>query len=272
MSIKIKKYSGGFESFSEDKLRRSLMRAGADETLANNILVRVKKKLFNGITTKKIYKYAMRDLRRSSFVAATKYDLKFALMRLGPAGYAFEKYVAQVLAHHGYTVETNLILKGKCVEHEIDVAAKKGDEYILIECKHHEKPWIQCRIQTALYVRARFEDLQKIFTKVMLVTNTKFSRQAIDYGRCMGLELLGWRYPVEMSLERLIDEKHLWPVSILANLDKKIITNCIEENLLLMRDLQHLDIGEIKRRLKISGNKAKKIQQEVGEVLGTAKK
>ncbi|NJL44375.1 MAG: restriction endonuclease [Nitrosarchaeum sp.] len=268
MPVRIKKYSGEFEEFSEEKLECSLVRAGAQEGDAKAIVQKVARRISEGMETRVIYRMAMRELRRASFAAAARYDLKFGLMRLGPAGYAFEKYVAHVLKHHGYEVKLNQVIRGRCVEHEVDVAASKGDERILVECKHHEKPWVQCRIQTVLYVKARLDDLSQVFTKAMLVTNTKFSQQAIEYGSCAGVDLLGWRYPDQGSLEWLIDTKKLWPVSILTMADPRIIGLCIEAGLLLLRDVQALSVEELRVRLHLSRQKALRMKREVEEILG----
>ncbi|RME52132.1 ATPase [Candidatus Woesearchaeota archaeon] len=267
MVVHVRKYSGEVEAFSPGKLRRSLARAGATSEVADRVIAAVEKKLYEGISTKEIYRLAMRLLKKVDFPLAAKYDLKRGLMRLGPAGYAFEKYVAHILAHHGFSVETNKTVKGTCVEHEVDVVAEKKGEVYLVECKHHEKPWSMCRIQTALYVKARFDDVRHVFSKVLLVTNTKFSLQAIAYAKCAGVELLGWRYPPRASLEALIDKKQLWPISILSTLGRKEVSACIDEGLLLLRDVRLLGVDELKKRLKISKGLARKMLHEVSEIL-----
>ena len=44
-----------------------------------------------------------------------------------------------------------------------------------------------------------------------LVTNTKFSSDVIRYGNCVGMHLIGWKYPEDGGLEKLIDEANIYP-------------------------------------------------------------
>ena len=54
----ITKTSGAVVPFSEEKLRASLQRSGASKDIVDSILHDIKPKLFQGITTKKIYRMA----------------------------------------------------------------------------------------------------------------------------------------------------------------------------------------------------------------------
>ena len=46
-------------------------------------------------------------------------------MDLGPTGYPFEDYVAEILKTEGYQTQVRQVLEGNCVSHEIDVIAQK---------------------------------------------------------------------------------------------------------------------------------------------------
>src|SRR5688572_31482810 len=46
-----------------------------------------------------------------------------------------------------------------------------------------------------------------------VVTNTRFSTDAIQYGTCAGLNLLGWDFPKKKSLKEQIDTLGLYPVT-----------------------------------------------------------
>ena len=142
---------------------------------------------------------------------------------MGREGYAFEKLVSIILKKQGFSTSLNQIIKGKYIKHEIDVSAVKDNEKIMVECKHHNKPWLGTDIQTALYVYARFIDVKKSFTGPMLVTNTRFSRQVVTYSKGIGLKLMGWKCPKGDSLEYYIEKFKLYPITMLPNLNEKKI-------------------------------------------------
>ena len=91
-SIKVKKYSGESVDFERTKLIESLMKSGADSALANQIADEVEKRLFEGISTKKIYQIAYNRLKKRQRTSATRYKIKKAIMELGPSGFPFEQF------------------------------------------------------------------------------------------------------------------------------------------------------------------------------------
>ncbi|MCG2691829.1 restriction endonuclease, partial [Microgenomates group bacterium] len=159
MNIKVTKASGLLEPFSEDKIRRSLKRAGAQSQVIDKILAQLIGRLHDGITTRAIYQQVFALLNQYQAGQGYQYSLKDALMQLGPSGYPFEKFVARLLDYLGYQTQTNIIMKGKCINHEIDVVANKDRKQYLIECKFHNRPGTKTRSKDALGIQARFEDL-----------------------------------------------------------------------------------------------------------------
>jgi len=137
--IFVTKASNESAEFSENKLRNSMKRAGATDEEVDKIVKQVYDKLYQGISTKNIYKIAFSLLRGSSKHVAAKYHLKGAIMELGPSGYPFEKFIGAILSHQGYNIKIGQIVKGQCVQHEIDVIAEKKDEHIMIECKYQTR-------------------------------------------------------------------------------------------------------------------------------------
>src|SRR6185436_13429232 len=102
------------------------------------------------------------------------------------------------------------IMLGKCVPHEVDLYASHREQntFLAAELKYHNDPGYKTDLKVALYVKSRFED---IFTcdpkkqvcpidRGLLVTNTKFTSEAITYAECSGMELLGWGYPTDGTL------------------------------------------------------------------------
>ena len=100
----VTKNSGEQAEFSRNKLRRSLEKSGASKQDIQYIISEIEKMLYPGITTKEIYKKAFSLLRKKARPYAAKYKLKKALMELGPSGFPFEKYLAEVLRHEGYKI------------------------------------------------------------------------------------------------------------------------------------------------------------------------
>ena len=85
--VTVKKSSGESQDFSEEKLYHSLKNSGASEKDISEIISEIRKDLYEGITTKSIYRRAFRMLRRKVHATAGRYSLKNAIMELGPTGY-----------------------------------------------------------------------------------------------------------------------------------------------------------------------------------------
>lgn len=235
--INVVKASGEVESFSEENVIGSLIRAGSDRKLAEKIVSEIKPSLYQNIPTFEIYTAVMRALKREQRSLADRYDLKRAIMELGPTGYPFEKFIASVLGECGYKTLTNQIILGKCVSHEVDIVATNSRKY-LIECKFHNQPGYRTDIKVALYTYARFLDVkEKGFEVPWLVTNTKLTEDVKVYANCVGMKLTSWDYPGEESLRRLIDQSGLHPVTALTSISKKQKESLIERGIVFCRDL-----------------------------------
>jgi hypothetical protein len=234
--IFVTKASGTEDVYSEEKLRHSLSRSGVGEKLINEIISEVSPRLFNGIPTREIYRLAFDILRKRSSSHAGRYNLKRAIMALGPSGFPFENYIAAIFKWQGYTIQMKKILEGVCVSHEIDVLAENERHVLLIECKYHNSPGIFSDVKVPLYIQSRYRDVLGNWNKNSpkkplegwVVTNTKFSSDALRYGICAGLKLLGWNFPVKKSLSNLVDESGLYPITCLntlTNKEKELILN-----------------------------------------------
>lgn len=127
MHVLVTKADGGSEFFKVEKLRRSLRRAGANQSEVSEIVASIEKILHDGILTQEIYRQAFALLRDSKPPAATRYSLRRALFGLGPTGFPFEQFLGKLFEKDGYTTNTGIMLAGNCADHEIDVAAYKAD-------------------------------------------------------------------------------------------------------------------------------------------------
>ena len=247
LEIDIIKSSGEKAKFSLDKLRKSLKHSGADHNTIESILDKVKDELYTGITTYEIYNRAYALLKKQKSVFASKYKLKKAIYELGPTGFPFERFIAAILEHSGYKTRVGEIMQGICVTHEIDVIAEKNGTMTIIECKFHSEEGRNCNVKIPLYIHSRYNDVKahwekkKKETKTLdpgwVATNTRFTTDAIAYGKCSGLYLLSWDYPENDGLKDRIDRLGLYPITVstlLSNREKQFL---ISRDLVLCRQL-----------------------------------
>lgn len=245
--LHIRKASGDLVPFDEDRLKRSLERCGAGEELMNQIVEEIKMDLFEGMPTKIIYRKAFKLLRKKSHSTAAKYKLKRAIIELGPTGYPFEQFVGELLKYQGYDVEVGVSVKGHCVSHEVDVVAKNRSDQFMVECKFHSDQNRRCGVQVPLYIESRFNDIHrewrkrsgkgKSFKQGWIVTNTRFSEDAVQYGNCVGLTLIGWDQPRNGSLKERIDISGLHPITCLSSLSKNDKQNLLDQNIVLCKQV-----------------------------------
>lgn len=154
------KASGQKEPFNTKKFQNSLKRAGAsDKTIEK--LIRKIKKIPTLKTTQQIYYFALEELKKYSRPVAARYKIKEALQNLGPSGFPFEKFVAQLFEYQGYKAKNNVFIDGFCVDHEVDVVAQKDNKNYMVEAKFHQRQDLKTDVKVTLYVQARFEDILK---------------------------------------------------------------------------------------------------------------
>ena len=158
--MKIIKADKSLEEFEPEKLKNSLLKSGATKDLAEEIFLHIQKELRDGMSTSQIYKHASFLLKKQFRKVEVSYSLRKAVMELGPTGFPFERFVGEILKERGYEVKIGEILKGHCASHELDVVAYNENKLILVEAKYHNGLGTKSDIKTALYVKARFDDLK----------------------------------------------------------------------------------------------------------------
>lgn len=244
-AILITKSSGETEPFSRQKLLNSLQKAGAQRYLAEDIAKKIEWRLQEGMSTKEIYKRAFSLLGKVKKPLAARFSLKQAIFQFGPEGYPFEKFVGKILERQGYKVQVGQIIKGRCVQHEVDVIAEKENEHFLVECKFHNRQGLKSDVKVVLYVKARFEDIQdeliqrghKEFHEAWLVTNTKFTKDAVQYAGCTGINIIGWGYPEGRSLQDLIENTGLHPLTCLPSLPSTSKRRLLQKGIVLCQEI-----------------------------------
>jgi hypothetical protein len=220
----LKKADGSEEVFSEIKLARSLKRAGFNPETNPEIYGDVVRGAQQMGSTEDVYHNTLETLKRAEGSWAARYSLKRAVLALGPSGFPFEKFMAEVFRAHGATAVVNdVTLDGRCVTHEVDIVMNLQGKRIGIESKFHNSLGTKTDIKDMLYVTARYEDLAsarnaKVDTGC-LITNTRFTTHAARFASCKGVPAIGWEYPEGWGIQKLIETAHLHPVTSLTSLN-----------------------------------------------------
>lgn len=268
------KTSGEREPFSLTKLRRSLVRSGADEATVRMVISHITPELKDGMKTSAIYKHAFSILKKKKYPVAIRYSLRQAVMQLGPSGFPFEKFVAEVLKRKGYQARTGVVLSGFCVPHEVDILMEKGARHIFVECKFHNQQTVKSDIKTALYVHARFLDIKKrhdtnkettpTIHEGWLVTNTKLTTDAIAYAQCTGLTVISWDHPEQGNLQDLILETGVHPLTFLSSLSAREKNALLEQGVVMCRTLRESDAPLL--AIGLSKERIGKVTDEISKV------
>src|SRR3972149_7080531 len=271
------KADGKKEPYDEQKINSSFIKAGASPEIAIEATGIINKKVKDNMSTDEIYHKALGHLRVLEPGVALKYSLKRAIMDMGPEGFAFEKYIAKILREYGFSTEVGQFVSGYCVQHEVDVVAKKEDKICLIECKYHNSPGIKSDVKTALYIHSRFLDIEKasrekdnnnhISFEAWLVTNTKCKSDAIKYANCVGLKILAWHYPNVENLQYFIETKKLYPISILSTINEKQKEMLLDSDIILIKELDSYGTDNLVKLISVSQPQASKILNEASILL-----
>ncbi len=253
--ISVIKSDGSIQPFSQQKVLSSMMRAGIPQEIETLVLKHVKSKLYDNIPTSKIYQHVLEFLDTSSRpYSKARYSLKRAIMELGPTGFPFEDFVAEVLKALGYKTDLRQVLDGKCIKHEIDIIAQKQETKSIIECKFHNRVGNHTDVHVSLYTKARFDDLKDVhnFSDVWLVTNTKITTDALDYAMCNNMRVISWNYPQRQGLRDLIEKSHLHPITALTTISQNQKQNLLNNRVVLCKDISKnsklLGLSEGKKR------------------------
>ncbi|MCS7200896.1 MAG: restriction endonuclease [Patescibacteria group bacterium] len=263
------KANGEREPYQKEKIINSLQKIGAERGLIDEVISFLERTLPSTTTTKDIFNKIYSFLEGRNKKLRVKYNLKKAISLLGPAGYSFEKYFSKILEHHGYHVQTNIFLKGRCLSYEIDIFASREEIDYLIECKFHQFLNKKNDIKTILYVYGRYLDLREKFNKgvLWLVTNTKFTSETIKFANCYDIKLTSWNYPLTSNLPLLIETKHLYPVTILTCCYKKVFSQLVRADIILIEDLLNKERRFLKKITSLSDEELERIIKEAEMLL-----
>ncbi|SMO95340.1 Restriction endonuclease [Flavobacterium nitrogenifigens] len=272
--MKIIKHSGYKVPFDKDKLELSLKKSGAGIDLIKESLAEIEKQMYDGITTKEIYKLAFAALKKASSGHAARYNIRLALQMLGPAGFFFEKFVSRLYAADGFKTKINLTLQGKCVSHEIDIAIMKNNMISMVECKFHGGKEGSSDVKVPMYILSRFNDLKakkhiifsnsEVISSCIIATNNRFTKDAQDFANCSGISLLSWDYPPEHNLKNKIDKGALYPITCLTTLSIAEKEKLLILDQILVKDI--IDGPQNLYKIGLSENRVKNTLHEASQI------
>lgn len=260
--------AGGFrQEFDKEKVVKTCLRMGADTQLAREVAERIEDHLYDGIPTGKILQMIFRFMRKNKPEVGHLFDLRkgLSLMSSMPE---FEKFVQILLANYDFDVSPNRILRGKCGEHEVDAVAKKNGVTFFVEAKHHSSYHSPTGLDESRIARAVLEDVTEGYElgvtdlkidRAMIVTNTKYSDHAVIYGNCRNILQIGWSSPANGSLQSIIEEKKLYPLSCLRMLNFDLRTKLVYSGVVLIKQLFEKTPQEIAGKADLPPETVKKI-------------
>ncbi len=273
--MKIIKSSGERVDYDPQKIRETLLRTGADEKLVDRVVDRVSKRVTRDMATKRLFSIVRRELRRENRSLAQRYNLRNALIKLGPAGFKFEKYVSSILNAYDYAANVpDKDLVGLCVNHEVDVIAEKDGRRIMIEAKFRNRFGDKVRLKDTMATWSRYVDLLDgsrqngscpHLDEVWIVTNGSFSDRSLQFGICKGIDMVGWSTK-EHSLATLVDHASLYPITVIDGLRQWELDKFADIGLMLCREVATKDAGRLSGRTGIPRDRMKRIIEQCRQV------
>ena len=275
LTIFVTKADGTKQPFSKWKVVRTCLRMGATRAVAESIAEGIETRIYAGIETKKILQMIFRRLRKHKPVIRHQIDLRKALSLLNPAP-DFERFIQLLLSEHGYEVSPNQIIRGRCVEHEVDAIARKNGKTCLVEVKHHFKYHTPTSLDVSRISRAVFEDVTEghklglnnlQIDYAMIICNTKLSEHAKRYADCRGISHIGWSSPPHHDLQTMIEEKKLYPITLLKGLNTENRKRLASNGIILLKQLTEKNPTALRRQTGISKEKLESIRDKARTIL-----
>lgn len=195
------KASGKLMVLFPEKRKHSLKRSLADEATSKQIVDAILTDAIDGVSTQEKYKKAFSSLKPNSRQQAARYKLKHAIIEQGPTGFTLKSFIEKVFEQLEYKVKTGQIIKGEWVKHEVDIIGAKDNKMVFAEYKFQNSQGISRDMKISLYVHYRLRDIENQYQKQperngkvhegWVVPNSHFAEDAMHYGTCAGLQLLG---------------------------------------------------------------------------------
>lgn len=265
--IRVIKRSGEEATFDDERVVHSMEHAGVPPELFDRAIAHIKERVAadNTITTDEIFYHIREFLNTKDKKSALRFNLKQAIFDLGPSGFPFEQYLAKVFESEGYKTQTDLMMRGECVSHEIDVLIEKNGKREIVEAKFHNQTFGKTDVQVMLYMYARFLDVSgpNNISGVWVATNTKLSTDAITYAACKGINVLAWNYPHDNNLQEFVERPKMYPVTIMTDLTGEEKGRFINNGIVLASDLLKISDEEFDSKYLIDRKRIAEIKNAV---------
>lgn len=278
LSVFVTKADGSRQLFDRRKVVRTCLRMGASREIAEQVAGRVERSVYDGVSTSKVLQLTMRLLRGYRPAIRHFLDLRrgLSLMDSKPE---FEVFVQVLLANSGFEVSPNMILAGRCVEHEVDAIAKRDGVTFFVEAKHHVNYHTLTGLDESRIARAILEDVVEGFElgscsvkvdRAMIVTNTRYSEHGRRYGKCRDIVQIGWNSPVGLSLQSMIEENNLYPISCIRGLKRATRTKLVNKRIVLMKQLLEMKPSTLTRETGIPKETLKQLRAKAETTMTAA--
>jgi hypothetical protein len=276
--IFVSKVDGRRERFDRGKIIATCLRLNAARDMAESVAARVESNAYDGIPTREIIRMIYGYLAEDRPEVRLQFDLRKAisLLRSKPD---FEQYIRRLLSECGYEVIGPEIVRGRCVEHEVDAIASMNNETTYVEMKHHVWPHTYTGLDVFLQAQAAFEDLAKgyevganqyPFRKAMMVCNTKLSDHARLYADCAPVSHIAWKSPRGKSLEELVKKKKLYPITMDRLLDARTEAKLADAGVLLLHELAEAQVKELPKRTRLNPTKVSRLVSRARRIIAEA--
>ena len=256
LNVLVTKANGYKQPFDRNKVVQTCLRMGASPQVADKVAGMVERRLYAGISTREILQLTFRFMRKYKPTVKHLLDLRKGLSMMEPKP-EFETYIRTLLANSGYEVESNRILRGKCGEHEVDAIAKKDGVTYFVEVKHHYSYHTLTGLDESRIAQAILEDANDGYLlgmstlkidRAMIVTNTRYSDHAIQYGSCKNILQIGWSSPHTLGLRDMVQNSALYPLSCLRGIKYETRMRLVNSGIVLVKQLLDADGSELARK------------------------
>ena len=267
----VKKADGSMQVFDREKIVRTCLRMGADRRAAYEIAERIERRLYPGISTERILQMIFQFMRGHKPSVSNLFDLRKALSLMSSKP-EFEVFVQALLARSGFEVTPNRLLVGRCVEHEVDAIAKKDGITFFVEAKHHSMYHTLTGLDESRIARAVLEDVMEgvamgksdlKIDRAMIVTNTRYSEQAVRYGNCRNILQIGWSSPTDKGLQSMVAGTKLLPLSCLRGLGLNARIKLALSGIVLFEQIVQEDTMELARKTGLPGELIRNIKEKI---------
>lgn len=270
----VRKFDGSTQQFDKNRIIASCLRNGTSQETAYRVADRIENESYDGMRTKEILDLVWQYLGEHHPDSRIRIDLRLALSLLKSKP-DFEEYASLILKDLGYSVQSNVIVKGKCIEHEIDAIAQKDTRTLYVEVKHHDRAHTYTPLEVSMKVWATHQDLiagRKLgyhnfdFTNALIICNTKFTDHARRFADCVGIDRIGWKSPPSNSLDGIIESRRLYPITILRG-ERRLQRLLLDNGIVLLRQLVDSKADRLTRDRILSTSQLSNLRQKSVRIL-----